>query len=72
MDRKDLEALRDETARHALGARERIEVAIERGELPVWVLDACNALEFSAVSHGAARARLKDVSVLVPASRTLH
>ena len=66
MDRKQLETLRDESERYAEGARERIEVAIEKGEIPTWVLDACNVLEFSSRSYGAARARLTDFIFSVP------
>ncbi|HUP91565.1 MAG TPA: hypothetical protein VM074_04905 [Solimonas sp.] len=73
MDRKQLEQIRDDSAQGAIGARDQIEVAVERGELPVWVLDACNTLEFSAQSYGAARAKLKDANTLMaPASFRLH
>jgi hypothetical protein len=58
MERKELEGLQDSAADSALKARQRIEAAVDAGELPVWVLDACEVWEKSALMYGAARAKL--------------
>jgi hypothetical protein len=75
MDRKELEGLQDHAADGALRARARIEAAVDAGELPVWVLEACEAWEKSALLYGAARARLGQPGTLVnamPASTLRH
>lgn len=43
----------DEAAGHALDARRRIEIAIDEGHLPAWVLDACEQWERAAMAYGA-------------------
>jgi len=53
-----LEALRDQSAEAALRSRERIEQAVDAGDLPIWVMDAVNDLERAALAYADARAKL--------------
>ena len=53
-----LEALRDQSAEAALRSRERIEQAVDAGDLPIWVMDAVNDLEREAMAYADARAKL--------------
>ena len=53
-----LEALRDQSADAALRSRERIEQAVDAGDLPIWVMDAVNDLERAALAYADARAKL--------------
>ena len=53
-----LEALRDQSADAALRSRERIEQAVDAGDLPIWVMDAVNDLEREAMAYADARAKL--------------
>ena len=75
MDRNELEMLQASAAKGALNARERIEAAIDTGDLPVWVLEMCNLLERSSILYGATRAQLRRAATplsLEPASATRH
>lgn len=75
MNRKELEGVQDAAADNALRERARIEAAVDAGELPVWVLEACDNWERSALMYGAARARLAQAPVRVmemPASAVRH
>lgn len=49
----------DSAAIKALDARERIEAAVNAGELPVWVMDVCATLESASMTYGAASERIK-------------
>ena len=73
MDRGQLETQRDSAAADAQQARAQIEGAVERGELPCWVLAACDALERSALAYAAANARLQPPPVTrLAADSRLH
>ena len=56
MEVKDVERVLDTAADAALQARRRIEAAVDAGELPAWVLSACEQWEQAAMIYGAARA----------------
>lgn len=60
--KQELETLLDCAAAAALRARARIEAAVEAGELPAWLLEACNEWERAALVYGAARAQLQALS----------
>lgn len=69
----------DDAGERALHARRRIEQAVENGQLPVWVLDACEAWEQAALAYGTALARrasppasAPSLPIPMPASRCLH
>ncbi|MFA5938526.1 MAG: hypothetical protein WC809_04145 [Sinimarinibacterium sp.] len=47
----------DGAAAAALAVRRRIEGAVDIGELPVWVIEACEHWERAALVYGAAMAR---------------
>lgn len=51
-DRDDIERRLDLAADLALRTRDRIEAAINNGEVPPWVQDACNVLERASVQYG--------------------
>lgn len=72
VNRKKLETLQDQAAESALRSRARIEAAVDAGDLPVWVLDTCDALERAALLYGAARAKLAPGSGAIPASPARH
>lgn len=48
----ELERQRDVAAELVLKARERVEAGIHRGDIPVWVLEACNLIEKAALEYG--------------------
>jgi hypothetical protein len=50
--RNDLERRLDLAADLALRTRERIEAAVNAGEVPAWVIDACNVLERASLQYG--------------------
>lgn len=58
MERDDLERRLDLAAELALRTRERVEAAIDTGEVPSWVLDACNVLERASLQYGELSVRL--------------
>jgi hypothetical protein len=58
-DRDDLERRLDLAADLALRTRERLEAGVDTGEVPSWVLDACNVLERASVQYGELAERLK-------------
>ena len=75
VDKAQTEQSMDEAAEHALQARRRIERAVEAGQLPPWVLDACERWEKAALSYGAGMARReekKPAAIMTPASTLLH
>jgi hypothetical protein len=51
-DRDELERRLDLAADLALRARERLEAAVNTGEVPAWVIDACNVLERASLQYG--------------------
>lgn len=59
MNHDELELLQDSAADSLLRVRERIEAAVDTGEIPVWVMDACAALERASLVYGAAAERMK-------------
>lgn len=63
MDRGQLETQRECAATDAQAARARIEAAVGCGELPRWVLDACDALERSAFAYAIADTKLQQPPV---------
>jgi hypothetical protein len=50
--RDELERRLDLAADLALRTRERLETAVNAGEVPSWVLDACNVLERASLQYG--------------------
>lgn len=71
MDHKDVERLLDSAADAALQARRRIESAVDAGELPAWVLSACEQWEQAAMLYGAARAAPMHLAMPQPAAPAL-
>lgn len=80
--RDDLERQLDLAATLALRTRERIEAAVNAGEVPSWVIDACSVLERASLQYGElaeqlrpaepqARAELHEASISFQ-SLTLH
>ena len=57
--RDDLERRLDLAADLALRTRERIETAVKTGEVPSWVIDACNVLERASLQYGELAEQLK-------------
>ena len=55
----DLERRLDLAADLALRTRERIEAAVNQGEVPSWVIDACNVLERASLQYGEIAEQLK-------------
>jgi hypothetical protein len=51
-NRDELERRLDLAADLALRTRERIETAVNSGEVPTWVLEACNVLERASLQYG--------------------
>lgn len=76
MTRQDLETLQDTAASDALKARQRIENAVNSGELPVWVLETCEVWERSSLLYGAAMSQLRRLRAVAQSSGaavgTLH
>jgi hypothetical protein len=72
MTKDELQALQDSAANRALRARERIETAVGAGELPVWVMEACAALERSSMLYGAMSAHLKQFNEMPATGAVLH
>lgn len=64
--RDDLERRLDLAADLALRTRERIEAAIKTGEVPAWVIDACNVLERASLQYGEIAEQLKPTASLAP------
>lgn len=57
--REDIERRLDLAADLALRTRDRIESAINNGEVPSWIQDACNVLERASVQYGELSEQLK-------------
>ena len=55
----DLERQLDLAATLALRTRERVEAAVNAGEVPAWVLDACSVLERASLQYGEIAEQLK-------------
>ena len=64
--RDDLERRLDLAADLALRTRERIETGVRNGEVPSWVLDACNVLERASLQYGELAEQLKPSQNLPP------
>jgi hypothetical protein len=64
VSKDELEKLQDSAASTALQIRRRIETAIDCGDVPTWVLDACSELERSSLIYGAASAQLDSIVVM--------
>ena len=60
----DLERRLDLAADLALRTRERIEAAVKTGEVPAWVIDACNVLERASLQYGEIAEQLRPSSHL--------
>ena len=60
----DLERRLDLAADLALRTRERIEAAIKNGEVPAWVIDACNVLERASLQYGELAEQLRPSATL--------
>lgn len=60
----DLERRLDLAADLALRTRERIEAAVKTGEVPAWVIDACNVLERASLQYGEIAEQLRPASHL--------
>ena len=58
-NREDIERRLDLAADLALRTRDRIEAAINNGEVPSWIQDACNVLERASVQYGELSEQLK-------------
>ncbi len=71
MELKDVGRVLDSAADAALQARRRIESAVDAGELPAWVLSACEQWEQAAMIYGAARAAPTRMSVPAAAAPVL-
>lgn len=50
--RDDLERQLDLAATLALRTRERIEAAVNTGDVPAWIIDACSVLERASLQYG--------------------
>jgi hypothetical protein len=55
----DLERKLDLAAELALRTRERIEAGVNTGEVPSWIIDACNVLERASLQYGELAAQIK-------------
>lgn len=61
-DRNELERRLDLAADLALRTRERLEAAVNAGEVPAWVLEACNVLERASLQYGEISEQLRPAS----------
>lgn len=66
-NREDIERRLDLAADLALRTRDRIETAINNGEVPSWIQDACNVLERASVQYGELSERLNPAAAGDPA-----
>lgn len=57
MDAADVDLYMDGAAAAVLAVRRRIEGAVDLGELPSWVIEACEHWERAALAYGAGMAR---------------
>jgi len=64
--RDDLERRLDLAADLALRTRERIEAGVKAGEVPAWVIDACNVLERASLQYGELAEQLRPSGTLPP------
>ena len=65
--RDDLERQLDLAATLALRTRERIEAAVNAGEVPSWVVDACSVLERASLQYGEIAEQLRPSETLTRA-----
>ena len=65
--RDDLERQLDLAATLALRTRERIEAAVNAGEVPAWVVDACSVLERASLQYGEIAEQLRPSETLTRA-----
>ena len=73
MDAADVERYMDGAAAAAMAVRRQIEGAVDIGELPVWVIEACEHWERAALAYGAAMARRELAQLrMACASTTRH
>ena len=70
---KDEISMKD-VAEQVLHERMRIERAVDQGQLPAWVLDACERWEKAAMGYGALLARTARAlpPTVMPACGTVH
>lgn len=64
--RDDLERKLDLAATLALRTRERVEAAVNAGEVPAWVLDACSVLERASLQYGELAEQLRPSETHTP------
>jgi hypothetical protein len=64
-DRDDLERRLDLAADLALRTRERIEAGVNAGEVPAWIIDACNVLERASLQYGELAEQLRPIEAAV-------
>lgn len=65
-DKDDLERRLDLAADLALRTRERIEAGVNAGEVPSWVLDACNVIERASLQYGELAEQLRPSAADMP------
>lgn len=68
----ELERRLDLAADLALRTRERIEAGVRNGEVPAWVIDACNVLERASLQYGELAEQLKPSATLLPEIGRAH
>jgi hypothetical protein len=59
MSRDELETLQESAADNVLRLREKIESAVDKGDVPTWVMEACTALEKASLLYGQTSERIK-------------
>jgi hypothetical protein len=71
--RDELERRLDLAADLALRTRERLETAVNSGEVPTWVLEACNVLERASLQYGEIAEQLRPATAadVIAAEREL-
>lgn len=75
MTRDELQSLQDSAADNVLRLREKIESAVDKGDVPIWVMEACTALEKASLLYGQTTERIKlrvAAHTPAPAHATLH
>lgn len=68
----ELERRLDLAADLALRTRERIEAGVRTGEIPAWVIDACNVLERASLQYGELAEQLKPAAALLPEAEMIE
>tara|TARA_R110000787_G_scaffold42377_32_gene104299 strand:- start:6898 stop:7128 length:231 start_codon:yes stop_codon:yes gene_type:complete len=76
MNAVQVKDMMEEAAGDVLDARRRIELAVDEGLLPTWVLEACEQWERAAMTYGAGMVQREMRKQAVPApelaSATVH